>query len=88
MEREHLKKAQDGLLEIEGAILGLLNDNPDGLINNEIARRLGLESDFMGRQRNYLTYSVLGGMIRKGLVLREKVGHRQPFKVAARPKPS
>jgi hypothetical protein len=77
----HRQKATEGRQAIEQAILALLRDHEDGLINNEIARELGLESDFNGRQRNYLTYSVLGGLMKTGRVRREKIGSRQPFKL-------
>lgn len=75
------QKASEGREALEQAILSLLGEHKDGLINNEIARQLGLESDFNGRQRNYLTYSVLGGLLKDGRVRREKVGSRQPFKL-------
>ena len=55
--------AQDGLRQIEDAILQLLEQRPQGLRNFEIAELLGLISDFRGGQRNYLTYSVLGGLL-------------------------
>ena len=55
--------AQDGLRQIEDAILQLLEQRPQGLRNFEIAELLGLVSDFRGSQRNYLTYSVLGGLL-------------------------
>ncbi|MFL6759258.1 hypothetical protein [Sphingomonas sp.] len=75
-------QAAAGLASIEEAILGLLAERPEGLINNEIARTLKLESDFAGRQKNYLTYSVLGGLLKRGLVKREKQDGKQPFKLA------
>jgi predicted DNA-binding transcriptional regulator len=81
MPSKHAAKASAGRDQIEQAILALLREHKDGLINNEIARELGLESDFAGRQRNYLTYSVLGGLMKRGLVKRDKVGNRQPFKI-------
>ena len=31
-------------------------------------RQLNLRSDFRGRQKDYLTYSVLGGLMRQGRV--------------------
>ncbi len=80
MDSKHSARAQAGLAEIENAILSLLRENPEGLINNEIARALDLESDFEGRQRNYLTYSVLGGLMKRGVVRRDRDGSRQPFK--------
>ena len=63
--------AQDGLQSIENAILELLERNPEGLSNVEIAELLDLRSDFRGGSRNYLTYSVLGGLLRRGKVRRE-----------------
>lgn len=52
--------AEEGLRHIERAVLMLLEANPQGLGNSQIASRLGLHSDMRGQQRNYLTYSVLG----------------------------
>ena len=63
--------AQDGLQNIESAILELLERKPEGLSNVEIAELLDLRSDFRGGSRNYLTYSVLGGLLRRGKVRRE-----------------
>jgi len=82
MSTKHRDQASAGLAGIEEAIVGLLAERPDGLINNEIARELRLESDFAGRQKNYLTYSVLGGLMKKGIVKREKVNGKQPFTLA------
>ena len=56
------------LRHIEEAILRLLDSNPQGLQNVQIAGLLNLRSDFVGRQRNYLTYSVLGGLLAHGAV--------------------
>ncbi len=73
------EKAAKARADLEGAILEYLRTRPDGAINNQIARDLGLESDFAGRQKNYLTYSLLGGLMRRGLVKREIVGTKKPF---------
>ena len=62
--------AQEGLRQIEQAIIQLLEHNPKGLRNAQIADLLGLHSDFRGNQRDYLTYSVLGGLIAKEIVIR------------------
>ena len=62
--------AQAGLRQIEEAIIKLLEANPQGLRNAQIAELLGLHSDFRGNQRDYLTYSVLGGLIAKKTVVR------------------
>jgi hypothetical protein len=67
--------------ELEDVIMRYLEARPNGAINNEIARELGLESDFEGRQKNYLTYSILGGLMRRGLVERRVEGSRKSFVV-------
>ena len=66
------ESAIEGLRQIEEAILELLSRNPQGLRNSEIARLLGLQSDFRGRQRDYLTYSVLGRLLANHLVSRDQ----------------
>jgi hypothetical protein len=63
-----LEQAQAGLKQIQESIVALLKQQPDGLRNAEIAETLKLRSDFCGRQKDYLTYSVLGGLIRQGRV--------------------
>ena len=64
--------AEEGLRHIERAILMLLEDHPAGLRNSQIADLLGLRSSIRGRQRNYLTYSVLGGLMDKGKVTQDR----------------
>ncbi len=63
--------AQEGLRHIEQAILMLLDAHPSGLGNSQIANALGLRSSFRGGQRNYLTYSVLGGLMEQGKVTQD-----------------
>jgi hypothetical protein len=63
--------AQEGLRHIESAILMLLDSYPDGLRNSQIAELLGLRSSIRGRQRNYLTYSVLGGLMDQGKIAQD-----------------
>ena len=63
-----LKTAQEGLQQIENAMLRLLDRNPQGLRNAQIADLLDLRSDFLGNQKDWLTYSVLGGLIKQGKV--------------------
>jgi hypothetical protein len=61
-------QAQAGLKQIQEAVVALLRRKPDGLRNAEIADALNLRSDFCGRQKDYLTYSILGGLVRQGRV--------------------
>ena len=62
--------AQEGLVLMEEAIIKLLQTHPRGLRNSQIADLLGLHSDFRGNQKDYLTYSLLGGLIAKGKITR------------------
>lgn len=64
--------AQEGLRHIEQAILMLLEANPQGLRNSQVADNLGLRSSIRDGQRNYLTYSVLGGLMARGTVVQDQ----------------
>ena len=64
--------AQEGLRHIEQAVLMLLEAHPDGLRNAQIADALGLRSSIRDGQRNYLTYSVLGGLMARGEVAQDR----------------
>ena len=64
--------AQEGLRHIEDAILMLLESNPQGLGNAQIADALGLRSSIRDGQRNYLTYSALGGLMARGAVAQNR----------------
>ena len=68
--------AQEGLAHIERAILMLLEQHPQGLGNAQIAELLGLRSAIRGSQRNYLTYSVLGGLMARGMVAQDQQSKR------------
>ena len=58
-------KATTGLALIKEAILDYLAGRKHGLRNADIARELGLESDHEGHQKDYLTYSVLGLLLKQ-----------------------
>lgn len=60
--------AGDGLRQVEQAILDLLHQNPQGLRNVDVAATLSLYSAVRGGRKNYLTYSLLGGLVAKGKV--------------------
>ena len=67
-----VETAAEGLRLLEEAVLDELGGHPNGLGNSELARVLKIESEHQGRHDNYLTYSVLGGLLKKGLVTVEK----------------
>lgn len=65
------EKAQLGLALMKDAVLELVKANPAGITNADAASLLGLRSDYGGGSKDYLSYSVLGILIREG-----KVGRR------------
>jgi hypothetical protein len=69
------EKAQAGLEMLKGAILSELEQHPHGMTNAEIVHKLGLESDFGGSYRNYLSWSILGVLLGEGKV--KCTGERQ-----------
>jgi len=73
-------KAQAGLALIKAAILEYLAAHQNGVRNAEITQALGLESDFEGKQKNYLAWSILGLLVSEGTVRHETVeGHPHYF---------
>jgi hypothetical protein len=55
-----VEKAQLGLQLLKDAILEFTAANKDGVGNSDVASLLGLRSDYRGKQKDYLSYSVLG----------------------------
>ena len=51
----------------------LLKMYPDGLTNSEIAHNLELGSSHENAQHDYLTYSLLGNMMKVGKVKKTKI---------------
>lgn len=66
-----IERAQIGLQLMKTAMLELAKANPDGITNSDAASLLGLRSDYNGKQKDYLSYSILGLLIREGKVTRE-----------------
>ncbi len=71
-----VERAQIGLHLVKSAILELAEANPDGIANADAASLLGLRSDYRGRQKDYLSYSVLGLLMREGKLVRVGKVHR------------
>ena len=66
-------KAQIGLNLLKDAVLELVRANPDGVGNSTVASLLGLRSDYGGGSHDYLSYSILGILMRDGAVKRHPV---------------
>lgn len=60
------EKAQLGLALLKEAVLELAQANPAGISNSEAASLLGLRSDYGGGSKDYLSYSLLGILMREG----------------------
>jgi hypothetical protein len=74
-----LEKAQLGLKLLKDSITLLAEENPEGVTNSDCAHYLGLQSDNEGNQQDYLTYSVLGLLIKEGSLISRKVGNRRKY---------
>lgn len=75
-----IEQSQKGLELIENAIVELLRTNP-GLSNTDIAKKLNLRSAHEGKQQDYLTYSILGGLMAKGVVYKDKSGGKPNYRL-------
>jgi|SRR5579859_454715 len=67
-----VERAQIGLQLLKTAIVDLAKANPEGITNSDAASMLGLRSDYRGQQKDYLSYSVLGLLLREGRIFREQ----------------
>lgn len=70
------EKAQLGLTLLKDAVLELARANTLGITNAEVASLLGLRSDYGGGSKDYLSYSVLGLLMRDGKLERAPSGRR------------
>jgi hypothetical protein len=64
------EKAQIGLALLKDAVLELAKANPTGISNSDAASMLGLRSDYGGGSKDYLSYSLLGLLMREGKLAR------------------
>jgi hypothetical protein len=71
-----VERAQLGLQLMKTAIFELAKANAVGITNSDAASLLGLRSDYRGKQKDYLSYSVLGILLREGKVVRETETHK------------
>jgi len=70
------EKAQLGLQLLKGAVLEFAKANPKGITNSDAASILGLRSDYGGGSKDYLSYSVIGLLMRDGLLKRDGTSKR------------
>ena len=65
-----VEKAQIALQHLKSAVFETTKANKDGVTNYDLAKCLGLQSDYGGGSKNYLSYSILGILMREGKVKR------------------
>jgi uncharacterized protein len=68
------ERAQLGLNFLKNAILEFAQANRNGITNSEAANALGLKSDYGGGSKDYLSYSIIGLLMRKGRLKRNDDG--------------
>jgi len=76
------EKAQVGLLLLKEAVLEFAKVNPKGITNSDTASLLGLRSDYGGGSKDYLSYSILGLLMREGKLAREGSSKRHVAQVS------
>jgi hypothetical protein len=76
---DNYTKAQNALAALKEAILAEVNGSAKGLTNADIVKRLGLESDYEGKNRNYLSWSILGLLLAEGQVRYEGAGQGKRY---------
>jgi len=76
------EKAQVGLNLLKEAVLEFAKANPKGIKNSDTASLLGLRSDYGGGAKDYLSYSILGMLMREGKLAREGSSKRHIAKVS------
>lgn len=63
-----LERAQIGLSLLKSAVNDLAKANPEGVTNGQVAATLGIRSDHQGKQKDYLSYSLLGLLLRENVL--------------------
>lgn len=68
------EKAQMALGLLKSAVMELAKANPAGIKNSDAAKYLGLQSDYGGGSKDYLSYSVIGLLMKEGRLKRSESG--------------
>ena len=71
------EKAQMGLEFLKSSVMELAKANPEGIKNSDAAKYLGLQSDYGGGSKDYLSYSLLGLLMKEGRIFRNEKGKHE-----------
>ena len=74
-----LDKSQQAVALLKEAIIETITLYPSGIGNSDIARKLQIESDFEGRQKNYLSWSIIGLLVNEGRLKYSKIGQNKLY---------
>lgn len=66
------EKAQMALELLKASVMELAKANPVGISNSDAAKYLGLQSDYGGGSKDYLSYSVIGLLMKEGRLARNQ----------------
>lgn len=75
------EKAQIGLALLKEAVLEMAKSNAKGISNSDAASLLGLRSDYGGGSKDYLSYSVIGILMREGKLRRDETSRKHVAQV-------
>lgn len=75
------EKAQLGLALLKESVLELAKANPKGISNSDAASLLGLRSDYGGGSKDYLSYSIIGILMREGKLARDESSRKHIARV-------
>lgn len=64
------EKSQMALELLKAAVMELAKANPSGISNSDAAKYLGLQSDYGGGSKDYLSYSIFGLLMKEGRLVR------------------
>lgn len=75
------EQAQLGLGLLKQAVLEFAKANSKGITNSDAASLLGLRSDYGGGSKDYLSYSIIGLLMREGKLARDASSKRHVAQV-------
>lgn len=64
------EKAQMALELLKSSVMEFAKANPQGISNADTAKYLGLQSDYGGGSKDYLSYSIIGLLMKEGRLQR------------------
>jgi len=79
MTPRNLAKAQKALNDLKEALLAEIDASERGLTNAELVRRLDLGSEYEGKNRNYLSWSILGLLLAERQVRYRGIGQSKRY---------